>query len=53
MLFDVHAKNWPVPVKVLVISNIFLFSLLEMRREDKTFRGELQELLFERRRVCL
>jgi len=52
MLFDVNAKNWPVPVMVLVMTNIFVFSLLDTRREDKTFCGELQELLFERCRVC-
>jgi len=45
MLFDVNAKNWLVPVKVVVITNILLFALLDMR-------GELQEL-FERRRVCM
>jgi len=51
MLFDVNVKIFPVPVKVLVITNILLFALLDMRREDKTFCGELQELLFERCRV--
>ena len=40
-----NAKNWLVPVKVVVITNILLFALLDMR-------GELQEL-FERRRVCM
>jgi len=52
MSFDVNAKNWLVSVKVLVITNILLFALLDMRWEDKTFCGELQELLFERCTVC-